>query len=44
MTQPIRRLAHLQTGTVDLHVQHVEGRAARGGKSLECTVVDLLRS
>jgi glyoxylase-like metal-dependent hydrolase (beta-lactamase superfamily II) len=25
MTQPIQRLAHLQTGTVDLHVQHVEG-------------------
>ena len=25
MTQLIQRLAHLQTGTVDLHVQHVEG-------------------
>jgi len=25
MTQPIQRLAHLQTGTVDLHVEHVEG-------------------
>ena len=25
MTQLIQRVAHLQTGTVDLHVQHVEG-------------------
>jgi glyoxylase-like metal-dependent hydrolase (beta-lactamase superfamily II) len=25
MTQPIQRLAHLQTGSADLHVQHVEG-------------------
>lgn len=25
MTQPIQRLAQLQTGSVDLHVQHVEG-------------------
>ena len=25
MTHLIQRVAHLQTGTVDLHVQHVEG-------------------
>jgi hypothetical protein len=34
MTRLIQRVAHLQTGTVDLHVQHVEGCA--GSTSSSC--------